>query len=269
MKKRTILLSLATIPLLIACGGSTAATTSAATATSKISGTVPGTLIEAFCEDGTYVQVSSTQNGTTQHPFEIEVPQNINCKLVMTTNEDNDSTRVITPIGFIKGTATGSTLSLNGDINLSHIPLALDYDSGYDADGDHVMDQPLHVDLNNSTNVNINDTSVYDSDNNGHIDAYDDDDKDGTVNAYEDDDHDGKYNIHDDDDNDDHPDYIEDDDKDGYINHRDDDDNNDTPDYLDDDDNDGINNHEDDDDDNDGTRDDNDDYDDNDDDRNS
>ncbi len=250
MKKNSILLSLIAIPFLVGCGGGSSDTTLAST-TAKISGTVPGTLIEAFCEDGTYVQVSSTQNGTSQHPFEIEIPQNTNCKLVMTTNENNDSTRVITPIGFIHGTTTGSTITINGDINLSHIPLELDYNNTIDTNGDHVVDQALHVDLNNSTNIGVNNTPVFDTDRNGYIDAYDDDDNDGKVNAYEDDDNDGKYNIHDDDDNDDHPDYMEDDDKDGYINHRDDDDENDYPDYIEDYDNDGKPNHLDDDDDDD------------------
>ncbi|PHS32237.1 MAG: hypothetical protein COA92_06935 [Sulfurovum sp.] len=265
MKKNSILLSLIAIPFLVGCGGGSSDAT-AALATSKISGTVPGTLIEAFCEDGTYVQVTSTQNGTSQHPFEIEIPQNTNCKLVMTTNENNDTTRVITPIGFIHGTATGSTITINGDINLSHIPLALNYADVNDTNGDHVVDQALYVDLNNSTNIGVNDTPVFDTDRNGYIDAYDDDDDDGRVNAYEDDDNDGEYNIHDDDDNDDHPDYMEDDDKDGYINHRDDDDDNGYADYTEDDDDDGLANHIDDDDDNDGIKDDDDDYDDNDDD---
>ncbi|MCF6244909.1 MAG: hypothetical protein L3J43_07710 [Sulfurovum sp.] len=258
MKKNTILLSLIAVPFLVGCGGGSSDTT-AAVATAKISGTVPGTLIEAFCEDGTYVQVASTQNGTNQHPFELNIPQNTNCKLVMTTNENNDTTRVITPIGFINGTTTGSTITMNGDINFFHIPLELDYNNANDADGDHVIDQPLQVDLNNSTNIGINNTSVYDTDKNGHIDAYDDDDNDGRVNAYEDDDNDGTENIHDDD-NDDKPDYLEDNDKDGELNHRDDDDDNGHADYTEDTDDDGIPNHIDDDDDNDGIEDDDDDY---------
>jgi len=250
MKKNSILLSLIAIPFLVGCGGGSSDTT-VAIAMAKISGTVPGTLIEAFCEDGTYVQVTSTQNGTSKHPFEIIIPQNTNCKLVMTTNENNDTTRIITPIGFIQGTATGSTLTINANVDLSHIPLALNYADVNDTNGDHVVDQPLLVDLNNSTNIGINNTPVYDTDRNGYIDAYEDDDDDGIVNAYEDDDNDGEYNIYDDDDNDNTPDYIEDDDNDGTPNYRDDDDDNDSPDYIEDDDNDGIPNNIDDDDDDD------------------
>jgi hypothetical protein len=259
MKKNSILLSLIAIPFLVGCGGGSSDTASIVTATmAKITGTVPGTLIEAFCEDGTYVQVTSTQNGTNQHPFEIEIPQNTNCKLVMTTNENNDTNRVITPIGFIQGTATGSTLTINGNVDLSYIPLALNYADVNDSNGDHVVDQALHVDLNNSTNIGVNNTPVYDTNNNGDIDAYEDDDNDGIVNAYEDDDNDGEYNIHDDDDNDNTPDYIEDDDNDGTPNYRDDDDDNESPDYIEDDDSDGIpNNIDDDDDDDDDNGDDN------------
>ncbi len=273
MKKNMILLSLIAIPFITGCGGTTdstidpaaSATVETATAeTATISGTVPGTLIEAFCDDGTYVQVTSTQNGTNQHPFEISIPTNTNCRLVMTTNENDPANRVITPIGFINGTATGSTLTLNADVNLSHIPLELDYANANDIDMDHVVDQALLVDLNNTESVNLNDTPVLDTDADGIVDAYEDDDNDDIVNAYEDDDHDGIANIHDDDDNDHKPDYIEDDDNDGKINHSDDDNGDDTPDYMEDDDNDGLSNHIDDDDDNDGIRDDEDNKDDND-----
>ena len=250
MKKNTILLSLIAVPFLIGCGSdsSDTLTNTQPTATSKISGTVPGTLIEAFCEDGTYVQVSSTQNGTNQHPFEIEVPQNTNCRLVMTTNEYNDTTRVITPIGFIHGTVTGSTISLSGDINLSHIPLELDYTNVSDSDGNHVVDNDHYVNLNNATNASVNSTSVFDMNRNGYIDVYEDDDNNGRVNAYEDDDNDGRYNIHDDDDDDKYPDYIEDDDNDDKYNYQDDDDDNSYPDYIEDYDNDGKPNFLDDDD---------------------
>lgn len=259
MKKNSIVLSIVALSFLVACGGGTSTTdTTTAVATSTISGTVPGTLIEAFCEDGTYVQVTSTQNGTAQHPFELTIPQNTNCKLVMTTNENNATNRVITPIGFVSGTATGTSITITGDINLSFVPLELEYANAIDTDGDHVVDQSLQIDLNGTTNVSLTNVSVQDSDANGHIDAYDDDDDDNIVNAYEDDDNDGVENIHDDDDSDHAPDYMEDDDNDGVMNHRDDDDSNDKPDYIEDDDNDGQANHVDDDDDNDGIKDEND-----------
>ncbi|MCF6245374.1 MAG: hypothetical protein L3J43_10095, partial [Sulfurovum sp.] len=74
MHKRLFILIAIMTFILIGCGGgSTTASNTPAIILSKISGTVPGTLIEAFCEDGTYVKVSSTQNGTNQHPFEIKI----------------------------------------------------------------------------------------------------------------------------------------------------------------------------------------------------
>lgn len=199
MKKIIGLSLIATSFLMIGCGGgsSTSTTTSA-----KITGTVPGTLIEAFCDNGYYAQVTSTQNGTNQHPFEIEVPTNTNCRLIMTTNENDPANRVITPIAF----SNGATIVLSGDIDLGNIPLELNYQNADDRDGDHVVDSPLNV---NPNGAGTNNASVQDSDGNGMVDAYDDDDDDNTPNAYEDDDNDGRVNLHDDDDGDGHPDYME------------------------------------------------------------
>ena len=244
------------------CGGgdTTPSDTPVPTVMSKIFGTVPGTLIEAFCEDGTYAKVHSTPNGTNQHTFEIKVPQNRNCKLVMTTNENDPETRIITLIGFIKDTTSGTTISLTENIDLSYIALELDYNDINDTNGDHVRDELVNVLLPDNSGASINDTSVFDTNNNNRIDVYEDTNGDGIVSAYEDDDNDGTANIYDDDDNDNKPDYIEDDDNDGKINHKDDDNHNGTPDYLDDDDNDGKVNHLDNDDTNDDE--DDDDYDD-------
>jgi len=186
--KKSILLSLvATSLLIVGCGGGSS--TSAAT-NAKITGTVPGTLIEAFCDNGYYAQVTSTQNGTNQHPFEIEVPTGINCRLIMTTNENDPTNRVITPIAF----SNGSTIVLNSDVNLGNIPLELNYQNADDKDGDHVVDTPLNI---NSNGAETNDNAVQDADGNGIVDSYDDADDDNIPNAYEDDDNDGIPNLHD------------------------------------------------------------------------
>jgi len=244
----------------LGCGSNTAPTNIPSMTMAKISGTVPGTRIEAFCEGGTYVQVSSTQNGSKQHPFEIELPQHTNCRLVMTTNENNPETRIITLIGFTKDATSGTTISLSEDIDLSYIPLVLDYNLIYDTNGDHVQDRLLYVRLSNNNRASINNISVFDANNNNRIDVYEDTSGDSIVSAYEDDDNDGIANTYDDDNKNNKPDYIEDDDNDGKINHKDDDNHNGTPDYLDDDDNDGKVNHLDNDDTNDDE--DDDDYDD-------
>jgi hypothetical protein len=202
MKKIIGLSLIATSLLIVGCGGGSSTPTS--TTSAKITGTVPGTLIEAFCDNGYYAQVTSTQNGTNQHPFEIEVPTNTNCRLIMTTNENDPANRVITPIAF----SNGATIVLSGDVDLGNIPLELSYQNSDDRDGDHVVDTPLNI---NPNGAGTNNSPVQDADGNGMVDAYDDDDDDNTPNAYEDDDNDGRANIHDDDDGDGHPDYLEND----------------------------------------------------------
>jgi len=225
MRKRYIALSLTVASLLaVGCGGggsSEPTTTGSAT----LSGTVPGTLIEAFCDNGYYAKVASVQNGTSQHPFEIEVPTNTNCRLVMTTNENDPANRIITPIGF----TDGSTIVLNQDVDLGHIPLEIEYENADDKDGDHVVDTELII---SSNGASTNDEYVHDDNHNDLVDSYDDDDDDNIVNAYEDYDDDGIENIHDDDydhdyDDDSYDDNYDDDHDDSYDDDYDDDDSDD------------------------------------------
>ena len=220
--KKTILLSLIAAPfIIVGCGGGSSSTASTATS-AKISGTVPGTLIEAFCADGSYAQVTSVNNGTTQHPFEISVPLNVECRLVMTTNENDPINRVITPIGFANGTTTGTTITLNANIDLGHIALSTNPATVNTVA--QVVINPLVVDINGTT---VGNNPIQDNNGNGMLDAYDDDDNDDISNAYEDDDHDGIENIHDDDDHDGRPDHLDDDDNDGRNNSNDNDSSND------------------------------------------
>jgi len=238
MKTQQIILGTAILPFLVACGGG--ASTSTTSTTSTITGTVPGTLIEAFCSDGTYKQVTSTNNGTSEHPFSITVPKSTACKLVMTMNENNSSNRIINNIGFDDNTVQGTSLKVDNDLDLGNIPLPTTYATVSDTDNNHVNDDILYV--SNSTGT-ISTTAIQDSDNNGVIDAYDDKDNDGLVNAYEDDNGDGTPNIHEDKNHDGTPDFIEDDNKNGRINFLDDSDGNGRPDYADDSNGDGVENH--------------------------
>ena len=258
--KKKISLLIGISLLSIGCGSSSTSPTNTndSTDTSTISGTVPGTLIEAFCKDGTYYKTNSNDNGTSEHPFSLEVPKGLDCKLVMTTNENdaNISNRIITPIQFSNTSSSSTYFALNADTDLGNIPLEMN-STGV---------QPLF-------NLSVADTAL-----DVRVLSYDplDVDGDGIPNVYEDDDGDGKYNKDDeDDDGDGIPDTQDSDNKDDIdgdgipnISDLDDDgdgihdsidtdkDNDGIPDSSDnDDDNDGIPDSSDDDDDNDGVED--------------
>ena len=58
MKKSSIVLSMTVASLLmVGCGGGSSSEPTA-TSSATLSGTVPGTLIEAFCDNGYYAKVS-------------------------------------------------------------------------------------------------------------------------------------------------------------------------------------------------------------------
>ena len=227
-------ISIGTLPFLITgCGGSSSNNTGTVTNDHvSLSGTVPGTFIEAFCQDGSYYATTSTQNGTNQHPFSLSIPKDVNCRLVMTTNENDPNTRVITPISFINNGIQGTTIALNGDLNMGYVPLALNPSDINDPNGDHVSDTPLHIDLNDQKSANISTTPVFDTNGNGIVDPYDDNNHNHIPNAYEDDNHDGTPNIQDDKNGNHKPDYIEDSDHNGVPNYADDKNHDHTPDYV-------------------------------------
>jgi len=218
MKTTSLKLSAFASALILAgCGGSSTTETAAAptSSLSKISGTVPGTLIEAFCTDGSYYKVTSTDNNTNEHPFEIEVPSTVSCSLVMTTNENDEANKVITQIGVITSDASGTLFRATDDIDLGNIPLAMDPSDIKDDNGDHVSDEILSIQVDGTSIVISLENPL-------------DDDGDGLVNVYEDDDNDGIHNRDDDDDDGDKEIDIDDDlDDDGIDNDHDADDNND------------------------------------------
>ncbi|MCO4845246.1 MAG: hypothetical protein KC427_04430 [Sulfurovum sp.] len=229
---------------LVGCGGGSSTTSS--TQTSKISGMVPGTLIEAFCEDGSYYSTTSTiptVGDTDKHPFELEIPSTVNCRLVMTTNENNETTKVVTPIGIITTDANGTLFTADADIDLGYIALAMHPDDINDTDGDHVSDDILSIQVGNELFVVELENDPMDSDGDGILNVYDNDDND-TLSNHDDNDDDG----------DGYPDVDNDLDDDGIDNDSDVDDDNDgeNDDIDDDDDGDGQLDDVDDDDDNDG-----------------
>lgn len=253
MKTTSLKLSALAVALILAgCGGSST-TDAAATTTdslSKISGTVPGTLIEAFCDDGSYYSVNSTQNDTTEHPFEIELPNTVNCRLVMTTNEDNNETKVVTQIGIITADGNGTLFQAAADVDLGHIGLAMTRDDINDTNGDGVSDDILSINVDNELILIELEVDSMDDDGDGLVNIYEDDDNDGISNHDDDDDdNDGTLDINEND---------NDLDDDGINNKNDVDDDNDglNDDVDSDDDNDGLDDDEDNDDDNDGIDDD-------------
>ena len=201
--------------LLASCGGggggdTTTLQTPSAT-TSSVSGTVPGTLIEAFCADGTYYKVNSTNNGTAQHPFILVLPTAVDCRLVMTTNEDDLANRVITSIQINSGLVTSGLMNLNGDVDLGYVPLSVDPSTIDDGNNDGVKDTPLVIAVNSSS-LTVRSVSYdpLDKDGDDIPDLYNDDDNDGDFNRDDtdyvsdgDSDHDGIDDTYDrDDDND-------------------------------------------------------------------
>lgn len=150
----------------------------------KITGSVPGTLIEAFCVDGSYYSTQSDQNGSAQHPFTLNIPQNLECNLVMTTNENDPATRVITPIAMVTPDSNSSSFVVNGTtLNLGYIDLAMSPATIVDANGDQVVDQPLPVrPLEGNLTTPPTTQNILDRNQNGIIDLFDDDDEDGIPN---------------------------------------------------------------------------------------
>ncbi len=220
--------------LMAGCGGNTASTVTDDTTTKKttysVSGSVPGTLIEAFCKDGGYYSVNSTNNGTTNHPFKMTLPSDVSCKFIMTTNEkDPDiSKRIVTPLFLSDGSTTSSYFQLTGDTDLGYIELPM---SGTG------IQTPLIIEVADArVKVNKFEYDPLDIDNDGIPNVYEDDDQDGLYNKFDDDDdNDGIKDIYDDDHKNDY-------DGDGIENRYDEDDDNDRIKDIDDDDddNDGI-----------------------------
>jgi len=145
--------------LLMACDDSS---TPIAVDTATISGTVPGTMIEAFADNGGYYVTHSTDNGTSEHPFSLEIPAGMGVHLVMTTNEGT-ADEVKSPIGFRDNTTqvhTRIVLGKGDSVDMGHVPLAMsraqaagDVDGdgdNDDMDGDGVLDSPFMLDDSHS-----------------------------------------------------------------------------------------------------------------------
>lgn len=211
---------------LVGCGGggggggsTTTPATPSTPSTYSISGTVPGTIIEAYCSDGSSYSTTSANNGTSEHPFTLNLPSNLECKLVMITNETaaNPADYIITPIEFESGSNLGTYVKLDKDINLGNIPLDT---PGVNSSWLPGVRTPLKVIINNQTlTVKSLSSDPMDTDNDGILNIYENDDEDSLPNKYDDDsnndgikdslenrsdkDHDGIDDIYDNDDDND------------------------------------------------------------------
>jgi len=196
MKTNQIILSLLVTPLLVACGGGGSGSGSDSgsnddgagnnsapqTQKSTVVGTVPGTLIEAFGTDGSYIKVTSTKNGTTKHPFSLELSKDVSYRLVMTTNEDDVANKVVTPIGFVTSTGTGTLFKTVKDrVDLGNIPLKMSRAEITDANNDGVSDEILTLNSSDLEHITLN-NDVTDKDGDGLVNVYEDDDGDGISN---------------------------------------------------------------------------------------
>lgn len=192
LKKKVGYLSVIPAALLFtACGGGgdTSTTTSTTPTSANLVGTVPGTLIQAFCSDGSNPSVNSIQDGSDEHPFSLALPYNTDCRIVMITNEGTEN-QIITPLTF----NGNSVLNLQTELDLKYVPLAMDPALIVDANGDGVVDEPLDVSIEETTGVSVFNLSVdpMDTDLDGIPNVYDDDDNDGIINSEDDDyQHDG------------------------------------------------------------------------------
>ncbi len=236
------LLTLSISALLAACssGG-----TEQTAATYNLRGTVPGTIIEAFCDGGRYFSTHSDHSvAHDQHPFNLELPTGLACRLVMTTGEGTDD-ELVTPIGFVNATRSSIAFESSEDIDIGHVALLMQTDPGcdsipavptYDMNCDGIQDNPIYIEIDSDDfEIVTRISDDFDDDRDNLVDAYEDDDGDGIPNSKDDnygtDDYDGDgiENGHDvDDDNDGLEDDVdEDDDNDGLSDDEDSDDDND------------------------------------------
>ena len=185
--------------------------------TFNLEGTVPGTLIEAFCSDGSYISTQSEENGSNEHPYLLKIPKGVFCRVVMTTNESDINNKVITPIRLVNSQDEGGiAFTADENIDAGFADLALTrLDMKLDANQDGVEDAPLDIKVEANIEILTAGEDPLDKNNNGIIDLYEDDDGDGINNKDDDDDDgDGILDIND-------PDRVNDLDGDGIPNDED------------------------------------------------
>lgn len=206
--KQPFLVGLASCALILAScggggGGGGSTPTSSLLSPASVLGTVPGTRIEAFGDNGSYYVISSTHNGTGEHPFQLDLPPGIGFRIVMITNEGTRE-QVVTPIAFRDSSGRVlSRLAVNSGerIDLGHVPLRMSRNeaAAEDLDGDGVLDSPMVLD-----DVGANNPLAQSDSDDDDIDDYNDPDHGGyhygdDTRDPQDHDDDGVPNVYDDD----------------------------------------------------------------------
>jgi len=145
----TILITFILIMLMIGCGETSDETNDSIDNNFTIlRGTVPGTLIEAHCEDANTYSTTSIKDGTDKHPFELTIPKHLKCELIMTTNEESEAAKVVTPIRFVTSEGNSTLFEAVDDIvNLGYVDLAVRRVDIIDTNNDGVSDVALEIKL--------------------------------------------------------------------------------------------------------------------------
>jgi hypothetical protein len=139
-----------------------------------IVGYVPGTLIEAFCDDGEY-STKSIDDGTERHRFDLVVPRGAKCRLVMTMYEDEPDRKIVVPIELKDRLREGIVFEAKRDvIDLGFINLPKSINETQDRDSDRVIDRPMRVELSDEVVVEYP-KDPFDSDGDRVVDRYDSD----------------------------------------------------------------------------------------------
>ena len=200
-------LAFSALLLLAGCEGGDLLADGGIIGTGSITGTVPGTIIEAYGDQGEYEETFSEANNTDRHPFQLRLRAGVGFYLVMIINEGTEN-EIVMPIAF-PGNKQGEVMARivlreGQEIDLGHIPLFMNCSEvplESDPDRDCTLDKPF---LLNEDEGSKNPLKKMDADDNGRNDFYDEDhgyghpskwqyrdpqdrDNDGVPNYYDDD----------------------------------------------------------------------------------
>jgi len=157
---RGVFLALMILLLLAGCGGGGGDLAAGGIiGTGSIVGTVPGTIIEAYGDQGQYEEAYSEINNTDRHPFQLHLEAGVGYYLVMIINEGKANEEIVMPIAF-PGNKPGEVFAriiVREDevIDLGHIPLFIDCSEvplDSDPDEDCILDKPFILNEDEGSN---------------------------------------------------------------------------------------------------------------------